>query len=100
MDITNIAAIVLAARIVHAPTEHHVDDGDGDGDATVYRLSLHGQNPGQTVDFIRREGHRRWCLEAVTDDHGTAHPARTLGRRLSARLTELHTRTVNSPTAP
>ncbi|MDQ8707850.1 hypothetical protein RCO28_36085 [Streptomyces sp. LHD-70] len=93
MNITNIAAIVLAARTVGTPTKRHVDG------VTVHQLSLHGQSPGQTVDFTLREGHRRWCLAAVTDDQGTALPARTLGRRLSARLTDLHAQAVDRPTS-
>ncbi|MBC9717790.1 hypothetical protein H9Y04_35195 [Streptomyces sp. TRM66268-LWL] len=93
MDITDIAAIVLAARVVGAPTERRVSG------TTVHQLRLRGQRRGQTVDFSLRDGHRLWRVEAVTDDHGTNLQPRTLGRRLSARLTELHTQATDRPTS-
>ncbi|MDI3418002.1 hypothetical protein [Streptomyces luteolus] len=94
MDITDIAAIVLAARVVGIPTQRQADG------ATVHRLSLHGQQRGQFAHFSLREGHHRWRLESVTDDHGTNPLPRTLGRRLSARLTDLHSQATDSPTSP
>lgn len=84
MNISEIAAIVLAARVLGAPTEKQVDG------SSVRRLSLRGQRRGQSVDFTLHQGHRLWRLDSVTDDHGTDLKLRTLGNRLSARLDDLY----------
>ncbi|MGI5401967.1 hypothetical protein ACQEVG_21485 [Streptomyces sp. CA-135486] len=88
MNITHIAAIVVAARVLCAPTERHESGGHA-----VRVLSLHGQQSGQICDFTLDDGHRRWRLESVTDNHGVDMVGRTLGKRLSARLDALHAQT-------
>lgn len=85
MNIAHIAAIVVAARVLGAPTKRRETGGH-----TVRVLSLHGQQSGQVCDFTLDDGHRRWRLESVTDNHGVDMVGRTLGKRLSARLNALH----------
>jgi len=85
MNITQIAAIVVAAHVFGAPTERQEAGG-----VTVRVLSLRGQRFGQVCDFTLDDGHRRWRLESVTDNHGIDMVGRTLGKRLSARLDALH----------
>lgn len=98
--ITNseIAAIVAAARVQGPPTQRPDPAGP------VRVLTLYGLRPGQLYDFSLTGDHRRWCLESVSNDHGVELDGRTLGRRLSARLTALHADAVrhftDRPTSP
>ncbi|MFF3056384.1 hypothetical protein [Streptomyces sp. NPDC057909] len=85
MNTAHIAAIVVAARVLGAPTRRREI-----GDRSVRVLSLRGQQIGQVCDFTLDDGHRRWRLESVTDNHGVDMVGRTLGKRLSARLDVLH----------
>ncbi|MDX3749643.1 hypothetical protein [Streptomyces sp. AK08-02] len=85
MNITRIAAIVVAAHVLGAPIKRQETGG-----RTVRVLSLRGQRFGQVCDFTLDDGHRRWRLETVTDNHGVDMVGRTLGKRLSARLDVLH----------
>ncbi|WP_405999384.1 hypothetical protein [Streptomyces sp. NBC_00829] len=89
MNITQIAAVVVAAHVLGAPTERRETGG-----VTVRVLSLRGQRFGQVCDFILDDGHRRWRLETVTDNHGVNTVGRTLGKRLSSRLDALHAQAV------
>ncbi|MFE6481494.1 hypothetical protein ACFVGN_00915 [Streptomyces sp. NPDC057757] len=85
MNITRIAVIVVAAHVLDAPIKRQETGGH-----TVRVLSLRGERFGQVCDFTLDNGHRRWRLETVTDNHGVDMVGRTLGRRLSARLDVLH----------
>ena len=85
MNITRIAAIVVAAHVLGAPAKRQETGG-----RTVRVLSLRGEQFGQVCDFTLDDGHRRWRLETVTDNHGIDTVGRTLGKRLSARLDALH----------
>ncbi|MFE7565392.1 hypothetical protein ACFU76_00265 [Streptomyces sp. NPDC057539] len=84
MNITRIAAIVVAAHVLGAPAERQEAGG-----RTVRVLSLRGQQFGQICDFTLDDGHRRWRLESI-NNHGIDRVGRTLGKRLSARLDVLH----------
>lgn len=85
IPLARIAAIVVAARVQGTPARQPAPDG-----TPVRALTLHGSHPGEFYDFTLHDGHRRWQLAAVVHDHGTEHVARTLGRRLSSRLSALH----------
>ncbi|MEV0735413.1 hypothetical protein AB0I51_05485 [Streptomyces sp. NPDC050549] len=85
ISLPDIVAIVLAARVQGEPTLRIDPDG-----RPVRVLTLRGSRPGALYDFTLDDGHRRWCLESVTDDSGIEMHGRTLGKRLSARLSVLH----------
>ncbi|MET9964808.1 hypothetical protein ABZZ80_02470 [Streptomyces sp. NPDC006356] len=98
MNNAELAAIVIAARVRTAPMTRT------EGGATVTVLSLWGRERDQIVDFALQRGHRRWRLDSISDAHGTEMASRTLGRRLSARLTALHIQALahftDRPTSP
>jgi hypothetical protein len=85
IPLSDIAAIVFAARVQGPPTVRTDPDG-----SPVRVLTLRGQSPGELYDFTLDAGHRRWRLESVSHGSGIDMHDRTLGRRLSARLDVLH----------
>ncbi|WP_328769454.1 hypothetical protein [Streptomyces sp. NBC_00286] len=85
IPLADIVAIVIAARVQGPPALRTAPDG-----RPVRVLTLRGIRPGELYEFTLDDGHRRWCLESVTDESGVAMHGRTLGRRLSARLNVLH----------
>lgn len=86
MNHTDIARIVLAARIKGAPTRRNAPDSSG---RLMRVLHLAGHSDDLWA-FTLTDGHRDWCLETVTDQHGVEPVCQRLGRRLSARLSTLH----------
>ncbi|MGW7542120.1 hypothetical protein ACWGKQ_13505 [Streptomyces sp. NPDC054770] len=85
IPLSDIAAIVTAARLQGPPTVRADPDG-----RPVRALTLRGLRPGELYDFTLDDGHRRWHLESVTHESGIDMHGRTLGKRLSARLDVLH----------
>lgn len=84
IPLSDIAAIVAAARVQGPPTLRTDPDG-----RPVCVLTLRGSRPGELYDFALDDGHRRWRLESVSHESGIDMHDRTLGRRLSARLNAL-----------
>ncbi|MGR3937079.1 hypothetical protein [Streptomyces sp. BRA346] len=85
LPLSDIAAIVAAARVQGPPTLRSDVDG-----RSVRLLTLRGSRPGELYDFTLDDGHRRWRLESVSNESGIDMNGRTLGKRLSARLSVLH----------
>jgi hypothetical protein len=85
IPLSDIAAIVAAARVQGTPTVRTDPDG-----RPVRALTLRGLHPGELYDFTLDDGHRRWRLESVSHESGIDMHGRTLGKRLSARLNVLH----------
>ncbi|AWK09616.1 hypothetical protein DDQ41_12550 [Streptomyces spongiicola] len=85
IPLSDIAAIVVAARVQGPPTLRTAPGG-----RPVRVLTLRGTRPGELYDFTLDDGHRRWCLESVSHASGFDMHGRTLGKRLSARLNALH----------
>ncbi|MFG2956340.1 hypothetical protein ACGF5O_21785 [Streptomyces sp. NPDC048291] len=85
IPLSDIAAIVAAARLLGPPTVRADPDG-----RPVRALTLRGLRPGELYDFTLDDGHRRWHLESVSHESGIDMHGRTLGKRLSARLDVLH----------
>ncbi|MER6010139.1 hypothetical protein [Streptomyces bluensis] len=84
IPLSDIAAIVTAARVQGPPTLRADPDG-----RPVRVLTLRGPRPGELYDFTLDDGHRRWRLESVSHESGIDMHGRTLGKRLSARLNVL-----------
>lgn len=85
IPLSDIAAIVAAAHVQGQPTVRTDSDG-----GPVRVLTLRGLRPGELYDFTLDHGHRRWRLDSVSHEDGVDMHARTLGKRLSARLNVLH----------
>ncbi|MFI5688631.1 hypothetical protein [Streptomyces sp. NPDC051636] len=85
LPLSDIAAIVLAARVQGPPALRTDPDG-----RSVRVLTLRGSRPAELYDFTLDDGHRRWRLESVSHESGIDMHGRTLGKRLSARLNVLH----------